>query len=271
MCVLDHCLQYCAGKPGDGIHEDSIDTLHMIRANGHLATIIFIQGFALLSYNYMGMHVTGHLGAVFRTVLETMRTLFVWLVGLFLFYVGTGLGEAWDKYSFVQALGFVVLVCGTVVYGRGDERAASQVRHMPCLPAHQLLLADKAHACIAGQGMRSGCAGERHAPKIKCITGAHPAQRFATCVRRASCVYLQAVEQYIAQQQADEEAAAEQLPDPNAPPGAAQPAGVPHPRRSQAAGIVMPSPSLRGNASLAANSYQEAIAASLRSRGMSLD
>lgn len=50
----------------------------------------------------------GALGAVFRTVLETMRTLFVWLVDLLLFYTPLGfgtLGESWSKYSFVQAAG----------------------------------------------------------------------------------------------------------------------------------------------------------------------
>lgn len=122
-----HASRY-AGNEGDGIHEDIFDTLHMIRSNSHLATVLFVQMLGLLSYNYMGMHVTGHLGAVFRTVLETMRTLFVWLVGLLLFYVGTGLGERWDRYSIVQALGFCVLVTGTVVYGRGDEAAANKVR-----------------------------------------------------------------------------------------------------------------------------------------------
>ena len=67
---------------------------------------------------------SGHLGAVFRTVLETLRTLFVWLVDLALFYTLHQLGEAWTPYSFIQAAGFVVLVAGTLVYGRGDEAAA---------------------------------------------------------------------------------------------------------------------------------------------------
>jgi hypothetical protein len=50
----------------------------------------------------------GALGAVFRTVLETTRTLFVWLVDLLLWYTPLGfgtLGESWSKYSYIQALG----------------------------------------------------------------------------------------------------------------------------------------------------------------------
>ena len=56
----------------------------------------------------------GQLGAVFRTVLETLRTLFVWLVDLLLFYTPLGigkLGEAWGTYSYVQALGCAARLC----------------------------------------------------------------------------------------------------------------------------------------------------------------
>ena len=80
---------------------------------------------------------SGHLGAVFRTVLETMRTLFVWLVDLALFYGGFGLGESWTIYSWIQAAGFVVLVCGTLVYQKGDETDS------------QLVRVETVHACTA--------------------------------------------------------------------------------------------------------------------------
>ena len=60
----------------------------------------------------------GALGAVFRTVLETTRTLFVWLVDLLLWYTPLGfgtLGESWSKYSWIQALGYANLhVCLTM-------------------------------------------------------------------------------------------------------------------------------------------------------------
>jgi Nucleotide-sugar transporter len=117
-------VQRLPGTDGQGIHEDSYDTWHMIRNNPVIYRILILDMIALLLYNVAGMCVTGHLGAVFRTVLETTRTLFVWLVDLMLFYTPLGmgkLGESWSKYSWVQAAGFVVLVIGTVVYGRGDE------------------------------------------------------------------------------------------------------------------------------------------------------
>ena len=64
------------------------------------------------------MLVTDSTGAVTRTVLETTRTLFVWLLNLLLHYMtkSMALGEPWTTYSWLQAVGFVVLVLGTLTY-----------------------------------------------------------------------------------------------------------------------------------------------------------
>ncbi|PRW59396.1 Solute carrier family 35 member F6 isoform B [Chlorella sorokiniana] len=122
-------VQRLPGADGQGLHEDSVDTWHMITHSKVIATVLVVDATALLMYNVSGMCVTGHLGAVFRTVLETMRTLFVWLVDLVLFYTPLGLGklgESWSVYSWIQAAGFVVLVAGTVIYGKGDEQAVAE-------------------------------------------------------------------------------------------------------------------------------------------------
>eukprot|EP00878_Enallax_costatus_P024022 GHUV01025609.1.p1 GENE.GHUV01025609.1~~GHUV01025609.1.p1 ORF type:complete len:363 (+),score=95.68 GHUV01025609.1:179-1267(+) len=120
---------FLPGPEGLGLHENTLDTLHMIKSSKGLQIVLGVDMFALLAYNMSGMMVTDHLGAVFRTVLETMRTLFVWLLGLLLFYTPLGmgqLGESWTEWSFLQAAGFAVLVGGTVVYGWGDEETGKE-------------------------------------------------------------------------------------------------------------------------------------------------
>ena len=100
----------------------------MIRHSPTIATVLAVDGAALMLYNVAGMRVTGAAGAVFRTVLETSRTLFVWIVDLDLFYGGVGggdLGESWTTWSLMQAAGFAIMVAGTLVYGRGDDAAAA--------------------------------------------------------------------------------------------------------------------------------------------------
>ncbi len=96
----------------------------MIAGSPAIAATLAVQMSGLLAYNVAGMAVTGHLGAVFRTVLETSRTLAVWLVDLLLAAAGAGggkLGESWGPWSWVQAAGFCILVSGTLLYGRGDD------------------------------------------------------------------------------------------------------------------------------------------------------
>lgn len=121
--------QLLPGADGQGVHEDTIDTLHMVARTPGIALFLLLDMLALASLNISGMFVTGHFGAVFRTVLETTRTLFVWIVDIVLKILpiaGGRLGESLNRYSPIQALGFCVLVTGTVVYGRGDDRAAAR-------------------------------------------------------------------------------------------------------------------------------------------------
>ncbi|GIL90033.1 hypothetical protein Vretimale_18135 [Volvox reticuliferus] len=126
LALMMPIAYYLPGPEGEGIHEDFLDTLALITHSRALQAVLAIDMAALLLYNVSGMAVTGHLGAVFRTVLETMRTLFVWLVDLLLYYTPLGLGqlgESWSIYSWLQAAGFVVLVSGTLVYRHGDHEA----------------------------------------------------------------------------------------------------------------------------------------------------
>uniref|UniRef100_A0A061RPA1 Integral membrane protein n=1 Tax=Tetraselmis sp. GSL018 TaxID=582737 RepID=A0A061RPA1_9CHLO len=127
--VLLPAAYFLPGQDGHGLHENTLDTLHMIANTPAIATVLVIDCLALLSYNFAGMSVTDNLGAIFRTVLETMRTLFVWIVDLILFYVFPmlRLGESWSSWSYLQAAGFCILVTGTIVYGRGNEEEAKSL------------------------------------------------------------------------------------------------------------------------------------------------
>jgi len=65
---------------------------------------------------------------VFRTVLETTRTLFVWLADLLLFYTPLGvgkLGESWSRHSYVQAVG-----CAAAPHAASPSATVP-----PCLPS----------------------------------------------------------------------------------------------------------------------------------------
>ena len=120
-------VQFTPNSDG-GVVEDTADTFAMLKNTQKLLIIVVVQGAGLFLYNFFGCSVTGNFSAVFRTVLETLRTLFVWAVDLVLFYghVGGGLGERWTAYSPMQALGFVFLVLATLIYASGDAQLAKE-------------------------------------------------------------------------------------------------------------------------------------------------
>ncbi|GAB4821846.1 hypothetical protein N2152v2_008892 [Parachlorella kessleri] len=125
-------MQNVSGPEGQGFHEDSLESLHML-AHSRPLLIGFVTYIAVIAiYNVAGMMVTEEMGAVTRTVLETLRTLFVWILDLLLFYaapMGKGkLGEPWTAYSWLQAGGFLVLVLGTLLYGRGEEVQEAELK-----------------------------------------------------------------------------------------------------------------------------------------------
>lgn len=101
-------------------HEDTEESLHMLASSSPLIILTIIYLFAIVMYNVSGMNVTKNLSAIHRTILEACRTLCIWLVQLFIFYVikWEGHGEEWNDWSFLQAGGFVVLICGTLTYNK---------------------------------------------------------------------------------------------------------------------------------------------------------
>jgi hypothetical protein len=57
------------------------------------------------------------LDSVRRNVLDTLRTMFIWMTLTIIHYsYSPAYGEEWTSWSFVQLFGFAVLVCGLFTY-----------------------------------------------------------------------------------------------------------------------------------------------------------
>lgn len=111
-------LAYFLPGRDHGRLEESVDSVYMCAHSWKVALVLLGDMTAMLAYNVCGMQVTQSLSAVHRVILETLRTLCVWVIDLFLFYFVTkgGFGERWTPYSLLQAAGFVLLVTGTLTY-----------------------------------------------------------------------------------------------------------------------------------------------------------
>ncbi|KAI8068236.1 hypothetical protein BC940DRAFT_299480 [Gongronella butleri] len=58
-------------------------------------------------FNWFGLSVTRTASATVRSTIDTTRTLFIWMVSLYL---------GWEHFSWIQVLGFVVMVTGTFYF-----------------------------------------------------------------------------------------------------------------------------------------------------------
>ena len=66
------------------------------------------ESFVFLAFfNFAGISVTKEMSATTRMVLDSVRTLVIW---------GVSLGVGWQKFQFLQLIGFLILVAGMCVY-----------------------------------------------------------------------------------------------------------------------------------------------------------
>ncbi|GLE02499.1 hypothetical protein PINS_up011337 [Pythium insidiosum] len=102
-------------------HEDFYDSVVKIANSPTLVALIAAYVVAVGTLNVTANYVTKHLSAVMRSITETLRTLGVWMLGLFVYYVvqwrgANSPGEAWTRWSWVELAGFVLMVYGTLTY-----------------------------------------------------------------------------------------------------------------------------------------------------------
>ncbi|KAL4535333.1 hypothetical protein Ndes2437A_g06053 [Nannochloris sp. 'desiccata'] len=123
------------GKEGKGLQEDSIESILMVSRSPQLLQYAVVYVALMAAYNLAGMVVTESMGALSRTIAETLRTLLVWTVDLCLYYKlkikgaeGGHLGEPWTQYSWIQLLGFVIMVLGTACYAAGEEKHTEELK-----------------------------------------------------------------------------------------------------------------------------------------------
>lgn len=87
--------------------EDPIDAYYQIKNSWQIATAVVGNVISIAFFNFAGVSVTKEMSATTRTVLDSIRTLTVWAASL---------ACQWEVFSYLQPLGFVLLVFGMFVY-----------------------------------------------------------------------------------------------------------------------------------------------------------
>lgn len=121
VLVMFPLLYILPGQDAGHCQENPFDTLEMLRNNPQIVKMVFVYLCSSASYNLTAMCVTGALTAVHRTMIEASRTAVVWVTDLTVHYFinpDATFGESWNIWSYLQLMGFLVLVAGQAIYGR---------------------------------------------------------------------------------------------------------------------------------------------------------
>jgi drug/metabolite transporter (DMT)-like permease len=92
------------GKYGYFDAEEGYREIFTNRAIGISSLFIMVS---IGGFNFFGLSVTRSISATSRSIIDTCRTLFIWLVSL-------GLG--WETFKWLQVVGFALLVYGTFLF-----------------------------------------------------------------------------------------------------------------------------------------------------------
>lgn len=97
----------CAQGPNGWPVDDVRFALADICSNGVLLATVFATVVSIAVFNWCGVCVTKRLSCTARLSIDACRTVLVWVASLLI---------GWESFSTAQLLGFIVLVCGSVLY-----------------------------------------------------------------------------------------------------------------------------------------------------------
>ncbi|KAI9050032.1 hypothetical protein LZ554_006177 [Drepanopeziza brunnea f. sp. 'monogermtubi'] len=93
-----------AGKYG---YFDIVEAWREITQYRDIAVSSILIMISIGGFNFFGLSVTRTVSATARSTIDTCRTLFIWIVSLFL---------GWESFKWLQVLGFALLVYGTFLF-----------------------------------------------------------------------------------------------------------------------------------------------------------
>lgn len=94
-------------KSGKYGYFDAAEGYHEIFSNRAIAISSILIMISIGGFNFFGLSVTRTISATSRSIIDTCRTLFIWIVSL-------GLG--WESFKWLQVVGFALLVYGTFMF-----------------------------------------------------------------------------------------------------------------------------------------------------------
>ena len=100
-------FSYGVTEQGRYSYFDAEEGYRQVLTNRQIAISSILIMFSIGGFNFFGLSVTRTISATSRSIIDTCRTLFIWIVSL-------GLG--WETFKWLQVVGFALLVYGTFMF-----------------------------------------------------------------------------------------------------------------------------------------------------------
>jgi hypothetical protein len=98
--------------------EDGLFAIRQIFHKGSLTFLVFLYISSIALFNFSGLTVTKYSSASARAIIDTLRTIMVWVFFLTMPFVPKRTKET---FSFVQLIGFLLLIFGSLIFNEVIE------------------------------------------------------------------------------------------------------------------------------------------------------
>lgn len=107
--ILQVILHFTVGTSDSGKYGyfDAAEGYREVFNNRMIAVTSLLIMISIGGFNFFGLSVTRSISATSRSIIDTCRTLFIWIISL-------GLG--WESFKWLQVVGFALLVYGTFTF-----------------------------------------------------------------------------------------------------------------------------------------------------------
>jgi len=118
VCIMVLVLAVMYEVPGSdsGSYENVVDSISMVADSHILFGFVLLYLISISLFKFLGVAISGNLTSLHRTMNDALRTAFVWVAQLVLYYAGSETyGVGLKRHSWMQLLGFILLVVGSLV------------------------------------------------------------------------------------------------------------------------------------------------------------
>ena len=121
-----YCIAFYHLKgPRGGVFEEAYDAVDQIKNDTGVLLALLGTICSIATFNWSGLSVTKEMSATTRMVLDSLRTIIIWVFGLVAIDAHTGKREHWEHFDpsgpgYLQILGFILLLVGSALYNERE-------------------------------------------------------------------------------------------------------------------------------------------------------